>query len=155
MTAANTFSGGTTIAAGTLAVSADTGLGAPTGSLTFSGGTLRFDGSFDLAPSRVIMLNAANGGFAGGGTFDTNGFTTTVTQSIQGVGALAKAGAGTLILANDNSYSGGTTINAGTLQVGNGGATGSVGTGPVLDDGALVFNRNGTVAVPGAITGTG
>ena len=78
-------------------------------------------------------MNAANSGFAGGGTFDTNGFTTTVTQSIQGAGALTKAGAGTLDLASDNSYSGGTTINAGTLQVGNGGATGGEGPGLVLD----------------------
>ena len=68
---------------------------------------------------------------------------------------MTKNGAATLILAADNSYAGGTTINSGTWQVGNGGATGSVGTGPVLDDGALVFNRSGTVAVPGAITGTG
>ena len=68
---------------------------------------------------------------------------------------MTKNGASTLILTADNSYAGGTTINTGTLQVGNGGATGSVGTGPVLDDAALVFNRSGTVAVPGAITGTG
>ena len=70
-------------------------------------------------------------------------------------GALTKNGASTLILTADNSYAGGTTINAGILQVGNGGASGSVGTGPVLDDAALVFDRSGTVAVPGAITGTG
>ena len=106
----NTYSGGTTISQGAIAVSADTGLGAPTGSLTFNGGTLQFGSRFDLSSARAITLNAANGGFAGGGTFDTNGFTTTVTQSIQGVGALAKAGAGTLILANDNPYTGGTTV---------------------------------------------
>ena len=58
------------------------------------------------------------------------------------------------MLTADNSYSGGTTINAGTLQVGNGGATG-VGTGPVLDDAALVFNRSGIVTVPGTIARTG
>ena len=79
----------------------------------------------------------------------------TLAGAISGDGALTKNGASTLILTADNSYAGGTTINAGTLQVGNGGATGSVGTGPVLDNAALVFNRSGTVTVPGAITGTG
>ena len=75
--------------------------------------------------------------------------------AISGDGALTKNGASTLILTADNGYAGGTTINSGTLQVGNGGATGSIGTGPVLDEGGLVFNRSGIVTVPGAITGTG
>ena len=52
---------------------------------------------------------------------------------------------------------GGTRINTGTLQES---ATAVpqasvAGPGPVLDDAGLVFNRSGTVAVPGAITGTG
>ena len=79
----------------------------------------------------------------------------TLAGTISGGGALTKNGASTLILTADNSYAGGTTINTGTLQVGNGGASGSVGTGPVVDNSALVFNRSGAVAVPGAITGTG
>ena len=79
----------------------------------------------------------------------------TLAGMISGDGALTKNGASTLILTADNSYAGGTTINSGTLQVGNGGATGSLGTGPVLDDAALVFNRSGIVTVPGAIAGTG
>jgi outer membrane autotransporter protein len=155
LTGVNTYSGGTTISQGTIAVIADTGLGAPTGSLTFNGGTLQFDSSFNLSPSRAITLNAANNGFAGGGTFDTNGFTTTISQVIQGAGGLTEAGGGVLVLSGDNTYAGGTTISAGTLQVGNGGATGSLGSGPVLDNSALAFNRSGTVTVPGAITGTG
>ena len=79
----------------------------------------------------------------------------TLAGAISGDGALTKDGASPLILTADNSYTGGTTINTGTLQVGDGGASGSIGTGPVLDDAALVFDRSGTVAVPGAITGTG
>src|SRR5580704_14693947 len=61
LTGANAYTGGTTISQGAIAVSADTGLGAPTGPLTFNGGTLQFDSSFNLSPSRVITLNAANG----------------------------------------------------------------------------------------------
>ncbi len=75
--------------------------------------------------------------------------------SITGTGSVAQIGTGTTILTGHNVYSGGTVIAAGALQIGNGGSTGSVGTGPVLDDAALVFNRSGTVIVPGAITGTG
>ena len=36
---------------------------------------------------------------------------------IGGTGALAKEGAGTLVLGNDNQYAGGTVVNAGTVQV--------------------------------------
>ena len=114
----NTYSGGTTINQGTIAVSADTGLGASTGPLTFNGGTLQFDSSFDLSPSRAITLNAANNGFAGGGTFDTNGNTSTISQGIQGAGGLTKAGAGTLTLSGPNTYTGATTVAAGTLAAG-------------------------------------
>ena len=61
---------------------------------------------------------------------------------------MAQIGTGTTILTAANTYAGGTTISAGTLQIGDGGATGRIGTGPVLDDAALVFNRSGAVAVP-------
>lgn len=68
--------------------------------------------------------------------------------------ALTKAGAGTLILSADNTYSGGTTIDAGTLQLGNGGDTGSI-AGDVVNHGALAFNRNDRFAFDGVISGTG
>ena len=118
LSGANTYTFGTTISQGAIAVSADNGLGASTGALTFNGGTLRFDGPFDLSPSRVITLNAANGGFAGGGTFDTNGNSSTISQGIQGAGGLTKAGAGTLTLDGANVYLGTTTVAGGTLAAG-------------------------------------
>jgi autotransporter-associated beta strand protein len=81
--------------------------------------------------------------------------TETFEGTINGIGSLQQNGIGTTILANDNNYSGGTTISAGTLQVGNAGSTGSVGSGPILDNSALVFHRSDTVLVPGTITGIG
>uniref|UniRef100_UPI0013CF6EC6 autotransporter-associated beta strand repeat-containing protein n=4 Tax=Pseudomonadota TaxID=1224 RepID=UPI0013CF6EC6 len=58
--------------------------------------------------------------------------------------SLTKAGAGTLILSGTNSYTGGSTVSGGTLQLGDGGATGSI-VGDVVDNGVLAFNRNNTM----------
>uniref|UniRef100_UPI0013DA6871 autotransporter-associated beta strand repeat-containing protein n=1 Tax=Serratia marcescens TaxID=615 RepID=UPI0013DA6871 len=58
---------------------------------------------------------------------------------IAGTGSLTQAGSGTTILTTNNTYQGGTTINAGTLQLGNGGATGWI-TGNVTNNGTLAFN---------------
>ena len=67
---------------------------------------------------------------------------------ISGAGSVTKLGAGTLTLTGANTYSGGTTITAGTLQVGNGGTTGSV-VGNIVDNGALVFNRSNALTYGG------
>jgi autotransporter-associated beta strand protein len=71
-----------------------------------------------------------------------------------------KAGTGKMTLASDNAFSGGVTISNGVLQVGNGGATGTIGTGAVgvnlvNADASLVFNRSGTLTQSGAISGNG
>ncbi|WP_131728838.1 autotransporter outer membrane beta-barrel domain-containing protein [Achromobacter xylosoxidans] len=67
---------------------------------------------------------------------------------------LTKAGSGALILAADNTYSGGTSIEGGTLQVGEGATAGSV-LGDIANQGALVFNRSDAVEYGGVISGTG
>jgi outer membrane autotransporter protein len=116
----NSYSGGTTINAGTLVASADANLGNANGGLTFNGGTLQFGAGFSLADTRTITLNA------GGGTFDTNGFdTAAVASAIDGTGGLTKIGPGTLALTNTNTYSGGTTINSGLINFNSGGNFGS------------------------------
>ena len=53
---------------------------------------------------------------------------------ISGTGTVTKLGAGTLTLTGDSTYTGGTTISAGTLPLGNGGTTGSV-VGDIVDNG--------------------
>jgi fibronectin-binding autotransporter adhesin len=50
----------------------------------------------------------------------------TFAGAISGTGALVQLGSRVLTLIGANTYSGGTTISAGTLQVGNGGTTGSI-----------------------------
>ena len=105
----NTYTGGTTIAAGTLNVITNNNLGAPAGGLTFDGGTLRY--ITDFANSRPVTLGA------GGGTVDTNGHSAGFGGVVSGTGLLTKAGAGMLTLTGSNAYTGGTTVRQGTLSV--------------------------------------
>ena len=58
------------------------------------------------------------------------------------------------MLTADNAYAGGTTIAAGTFQLGNGGTGGSI-TGNVANNGVLAFNRSDSLTFAGAITGSG
>jgi autotransporter-associated beta strand protein len=71
-----------------------------------------------------------------------------------GPGALEKVGLGTMILSGTNTYTGGTTITAGTLQLGNGGATGSI-LGDVVNNSIFAINRSDAYAFNGAISGSG
>ena len=108
--------GGTVINGGVVSVASNANLGDATGALTFDGGTLQDHAAF--ASARNVTLNAAGGTFETLADLDLSGL-------IAGAGALTKTGAGMLILTADNTYTGGTTIAAGTLQLGNGGTTGA------------------------------
>ena len=94
-----------------------------------------------LAPGSTTVNATRNYKFAGSG-------------SIAGSGTLTKNGTGTLVVAANNTYTGGTTINAGTVQIGDGGTTGSLGTGPIGNEGSLVINRSGTATVANVISGS-
>jgi autotransporter-associated beta strand protein len=110
--------------------------------------------------------SASNDGMVGGsgsivnnGTLVANDYgTETINGAISGSGQLVQRGAGTLILAGNNSaYSGGIS-NSTTLQMGNG-YTGTLGTGIITNNSSVVFNVGPTpasiVAVNANITGTG
>ncbi|MFG1419960.1 autotransporter-associated beta strand repeat-containing protein, partial [Xanthobacter sp. V0B-10] len=77
-----------------------------------------------------------------------------ISVGIIGSDGLEKTGDGRLILLGENSYTGGTTITAGTLQLGGGGTSGSI-TSDVVNNGTLVFNRADDVIFAGVISGTG
>lgn len=146
----NSYSGGTRINQGVLAVAADSAMGAATGGITFNGGTLQLASAFDVAASRPVLINA------GGGTVDTQGFDSTLTQGATGAGALSKIGSGTLTLAGNNSHAGGTHINAGTLVVGDAAHPGAAlsGGGPTEVSAGATLGGYGSVTGPVNNAGT-
>ncbi len=139
LSGANNYTGGTSIQLGTLSVGSPSNLG--TGGLTLGGGTLQTTGAFSssmavsVIANSTITSNAAtilSGTLTGspGTTLALNGTGSnslaaitvpsgvfTVDGIIGGASLLTKAGAGTLSLAQANTYTGGTTINAGTLAL--------------------------------------
>ncbi len=160
LTGPNIYSGGTTLSAGQLNLnyggssSANSAIG--TGGLTISGGKLDNTSSGDvtLAPAiaqnwsgsfayigSIHNLNLGSGAVTlGAGTqVAVTNNTLTVSGAIGdgGLGySLTKVGNGTLTLGGANSFSGGMTLIAGTLQVGNSAALGTGGSqlnGGVLD----------------------
>ncbi|WP_242918447.1 autotransporter-associated beta strand repeat-containing protein [Caulobacter sp. CCUG 60055] len=149
LTGANTYGGGSLLQSGVLSVSSDANLGAASGALTFNGGVLQVTGSSFSSTSRTINW--------GGGGFDiadpSNAFT--VNQALSGGGLLTKLGAGTLILTGANTYSGDTTVAAGRLQFGGGGAGGANTLGGALTvagGAALAIQTPATLNVAGAVT---
>ncbi|MCX6854672.1 MAG: PQQ-dependent sugar dehydrogenase [Verrucomicrobia bacterium] len=101
----------------------------------------------------------------GAGGLDFNGLTVPIIVSSGTLtistgmrsGGFDKSGTGTLLLTLDNTYAGPTLISAGTVQLGNGGATGSLGTtSAITNNGAIIVNRTtaATLTLP-AISGTG
>src|SRR5690606_33909757 len=126
------YTGGTRLFGGTLSVSSDSALGAPSSALHFDGGTLQVTGRDFDATTRAITLGDGGGGF----DIADAGHRFTLAQDITGSGALVKDGAGTLVLEGDNAYTGGTRVLAGTL-VGSAGAI----AGDLHNGGTVVFEQ--------------
>jgi len=156
LASANSYSGGTTLSAGTLVLGNANAIG--TGALTITGGS--------LDSSVVNLVNSGNnaqnwnGDFTFTGTQNLNLGTGAVTMNanrqvtvtantltvggvISGSGfSLTKAGNGALTLTNANTYSGGTTLTAGILRVGNNSA---FGAGALALNGGTLSSDSGTL----------
>jgi autotransporter-associated beta strand protein len=149
LSGSNTYTGGTSLMQGTLALASNLALG--TGALSMSDGTTLALVTNGLEVGNTIAIS-------GNGAVDVaSGLSATLSGMISDgtqPGSLIKTGAGTLILAGANTYSGTTTISAGTLQVGHGGSTGSI-SNTVVDNGSLVFDRSDDLTYGGTISGTG
>lgn len=81
-------------------------------------------------------------------------FRATLSAALTGPGLLEKTDLGTLILNGENSYTGGTKVSSGVLQLGDGGATGTI-QGDVAVEGVLAFNRSNEITFGGVISGAG
>ena len=110
----NTYTGSTTINAGTISVASSANLGATPGSadadnIIFNGGTLNTTADFTLGANKGITMTGA-------GTIDIDaGTTLTYAGSITDSGVLTKSGTGTLSLSGTSDNSGGISVSAGTL----------------------------------------
>ena len=123
---------------------------------TYSGETRILSGAFLTVGNGGTAGSLGTGAVVNDGTLAFNRTDKmTAGNAISGTGALIQKGAGELVLTGNNSYSGVTTIAAGTLTVGDGGTSGSLGTGAVVNNGVLAFNRSDAVAVNVNVSGSG
>jgi autotransporter-associated beta strand protein len=155
----------------TLVDGTSTGAGKISGSATLTkngSGTLVLDtlndnsGLVTINSGTVQVGDGSNNGDIGTGNIVDNSAlvfmqtsSRTVNGSISGTGTLTQQGTTTLILAQNNTYAGATTIASGTLQAGTGTGVGTIGPAPVTDNGTLSFNRSGTFTINNGISGTG
>jgi autotransporter-associated beta strand protein len=156
----NTYIGSTTVASGTLQLGSPTALYAGAGvgnaivngTLDLSGNNVTFAG---LSGTGVVASSTSGTGILTAGTNNASStFGGTMQSSVQG---LTKTGSGVLTLTGPENAPA-ININGGTLQVGNGGTTGSIANNAtVLDNSALVYNLGlAPATVPsGGVTGPG
>ncbi len=122
-----------------------------------STGVLNIGAPANLGPLIPGDFSASSIQFgAGNGTLSFNHESSNYVFStpVAGVGTVNVL-AGTTILTADNTYTGATNISAGAvLQLGAGGAAGSIASG-VADNGALIFDRAGSLTYAGTLSGAG
>ncbi|MGZ8174976.1 DUF4347 domain-containing protein, partial [Methylobacter sp.] len=146
----NTYTGTTTVSAGTLGVAADANLGA--GAVTLAANTiLKVTG--DTTIDNAVTLS-------GNATIDNpNGATSLIFSGIfDGAGGLTVTGTagGILWLSGNNSYSGATVISSGTILANHNNALGTTAAGTTVASGARLGIGNGiTLAENLSIAGTG
>lgn len=151
------FTGGVNLNGGTVSVASladasnPSALGA-SGAISFNGGALEYTGA-DTTWTRGADLGAAGGSV----NIPNNSQNLTLSGQLTGTGGLTKTGNGTLTLANlANTYAGGSSINAGILQLNSAGGAGSsniVLNGGVLSVGAVKPGNTVEVQSPGIVRG--
>lgn len=166
LSGANTYTGATSITSGKIVVASTAALGTTAGSTSVtSGGALGFSGGITYSTAEPVSIAGTGVGSAGAieNVSGTNSFAGPVAMAsastigatagqltlsgvVSGAFALTKVGPGKLVLSNNNTYTGTTTVSAGTLVVnGNHNGTGS-------GAGAYTVSANGSVAGSGVIT---
>ncbi|WP_148663224.1 autotransporter outer membrane beta-barrel domain-containing protein [Termitidicoccus mucosus] len=143
LTGSNSYAGLTRLRSGVLQVAADASLGdtALRRAVVFEGGALYVDG--DFTTQRALEFAAA------GGTVEVAAGRTTAWAGTLGDGALAKAGAGTLVISGTLANAGGVTVAGGVLRGTPAGLAGVIQNQSVVE----IEQLSGTAALAGTITG--
>lgn len=146
LSAANTFSGDTTISAGSLTLDNNKGLQSSTLNYTATGGTFNFNSNSTsavlggLKGDHDLLLGYLKDPFPPGSvalTVGGNNQSTTYSGILSGPGSLQKTGTGTLTLAGENSFTGNTYISGGVLALANANA---------LQNSLLDYSYSGTLS---------
>ena len=120
------------------------------GSLLFADGGNQFDWTLD-GSSQLTLAGTAP-------SIAVGNQSATVATALAGSQGLVKTGPGALVLTGFNTYGGGTSINGGTLQIGNGVTNGTIGSGSyAIGSGANLTLNYATATTPpwANVTGTG
>ena len=161
-TATVTVSG--TVSANSLNFNADwTALGTTAPGYTWLPSNIINGGTINLTGDATITVGAGTNYGTGSvepapGGSNAGGGCALISSTLSGSNGMYKAGAGNLILTGANNYTGGTTVGGGTLQIGNGGTSGSIpgdANNGVNDLANLAFNRSDAVTYGGNISGNG
>ena len=159
LSGSSTYTGNTTINAGTLALNNATNTLPDSGAVNVNGGTLSIGTNNDTVGAVTLTSGNITGmsGVLKGSSYNMQ--SGTISANLGGTAALTMTGSGSVMLASNSTYSGGTTITSGTLQLG---ASNALGSGSVtiganiLDlDGQTIpnvinFNGTGTLENNGA-----
>ena len=156
LSAANTFSGDSYLAGGTLSIVADASLGATTNSVQLAGGTLQVTSSFATAAGRRLLITAASSGtlkIGAGLSLTIGGASDRLATSDSG-GILNKTDAGDLILGGSNpNFTGSLNISGGNVELQNATSLGS-NTSISLDGGSLRLRSDSSATFVNHITAT-
>jgi autotransporter-associated beta strand protein len=148
----NTFTATVELWRGGIVVASANALGNPTNLIRLDGnnnttlGDLRFEVGGTFANPFELVSD---------GPINPNANAVELSGVVSGTTPFVKIGAGTLTLSGANTYTSPTTVSVGTLRIGNGGTSGTLGTGDVTNNASLSFNRSDSSTVSNVISGTG